>query len=83
VIIEVSDSTYATDVGIKLPAYLAAGAPAVWIVNLSNHNDPMVEVWTPGTSQPTVARDRVSSAGVTVSLALIFDGLPEIAEEEE
>jgi len=48
VVIEVSDSTYATDVGIKLPAYLAAGVPEVWIINISDHANPMVEVWTPG-----------------------------------
>ena len=82
-VIEVSDSTYATDVAIKLPAYLAAGAPAVWIVNISNHADPVVETWTPGMRQPTLARDVVSVAGINIPLAAVFDGLAEIPDEEE
>ena len=83
VVIEVSDSTYATDVAIKLPAYLMAGAPAVWIVNISTHADPVVEVWTAGMSQPTLTRDVVSGAGVTVLLDAVFDGLSEIPDQEE
>jgi Uma2 family endonuclease len=83
VVIEVSDSTYATDVAIKLPAYLMAGAPAVWIVNISTHADPVVEVWTAGMSQPTLTRDVVSGAGVTVLLDAVFVGLSEIPDQEE
>src|SRR5438128_1821549 len=66
IVIEVSDSTYATDVAIKLPAYLAGGVPTVWIVNISDHAAPVVEVWTPGASEPSHARDIVSVDGVTV-----------------
>jgi len=80
---EVADSTYATDVAIKGPAYLAAGAPAVWIVNISNHADPLVETWAPGIRQPTSTRDVVSVAGITVPLEAAFDGLDGIPEEEE
>jgi Uma2 family endonuclease len=83
VVIEVADSTYATDTAIKLPAYLAAGVPEVWIVNISNHADPVVEIWTPGTSQPTRARDVVRVAGITVALVAVFDGLADIPDEEE
>jgi len=83
VVIEVSDSTYAPDVAIKLPAYLRAGAPAVWIVNIATHADPVVEVWTAGMSQPTLTRDVVSGAGVTVLLDAVFDGLSEIPDQEE
>src|SRR5437870_7102756 len=83
VVIEVSDSTYATDVGIKLPAYLAAGVPEVWIVNISDHGNPLVEVWTPGSSQPTLAREVLSVAGITIPLDAIFDHLADIPADEE
>ncbi|MBV9603045.1 MAG: Uma2 family endonuclease [Chloroflexi bacterium] len=82
-VVEVSDSTYTTDVAIKLPAYLAAGAPAVWIVNISNHADPVVENWAPGMRQPGLTRDTVSVAGINVSLAAVFDGPGEIPGEED
>jgi len=82
-IIEVSDSSYATDAAIKLPVYLAAGAPAVWIVNISNRADPFVETWAPGMREPTVSRDAVSVAGITVPLDAVFDGLAEIPDHEQ
>jgi Uma2 family endonuclease len=31
-LIEVLDSTYATDTAVKVPRYLAAGVPEVWVV---------------------------------------------------
>ena len=83
VVIEVSDSTYATDVGIKLPAYLAAGVPEVWVVNISDHANPMVEVWTPGAGQPRLAREVVSVAGIAIPLDAIFDHLADIPTDEE
>ena len=83
VVIEVSDSTYATDVGIKLPAYLAAGVPEVWIINISSHANPIVEVWTPGAGQPTLAREVVSVAGIALPLDAIFDHLADIPTDEE
>ena len=74
VVIEVSDSTYATDVGIKLPAYLAAGVPEVWIINISDHATPMVEVWTPGAEFPAIEAERPvwrpAGAGQPFTLAL-------------
>ena len=56
---------------------------AVWIVNISNHADPVVETWAPGMRQPTHTRDVVSVAGITVPLDAVFDGLDEIPVEEE
>jgi Uma2 family endonuclease len=83
VVIEVSDSTYATDIGVKVPRYLAAGVPEVWVVNISDHPDPSVEVWTPGAGEPTIARELVSVAGIDIPLAVIFDRLAEIPPDEE
>jgi Uma2 family endonuclease len=83
VVIEVSDSTYATDIGIKLPAYLGAGVPEVWIVNISDHANPVVEVWTRGSSEPTLAREIVSVAGIDVPLSALFDRLDDISPDEE
>jgi Uma2 family endonuclease len=83
VVIEVADSTYATDVGIKLPAYLGAGVPQVWIVNISDHAHPLVEVWTPGSSQPVLATRTVSVAGTDLPLSAIFDRLADISPDEE
>jgi hypothetical protein len=80
----VSDSTYTTDTTVKAPRYLAAGVPEVWIVNISDHANPVVEVWTPGSpSQPTLAREVVSVAGIDVPLPAIFDHLADIPPDEE
>jgi Uma2 family endonuclease len=83
VVIEVSDSTYTTDTAVKVPRYLAAGVPEVWIVNISDHTHPLVEVWTPGASQPSLARELVSVAGIDIPLAALFDRLAEIPPDEE
>jgi Uma2 family endonuclease len=82
-LIEVSDSTYTTDTTVKVPRYLAADVPEVWIVNISDHAHPRVEVWTPGIHEPTIATEVVSVAGIDVPLAVIFDRLAEIPSDEE
>jgi Uma2 family endonuclease len=82
-LIEVSDSTYTTDTTVKVPRYLAAGVPEVWVVNISDHRNPALEVWTPGASEPTMAREVVSVAGIDVPVAAIFDRLAEIPADEE
>lgn len=82
-LIEVSDSTYTTDTTIKVPRYLAAGVPEVWVVNISDHRHPSVEVWTPGASEPTIAREVASVAGIDIPLEAIFDRLAEIPPDEE
>jgi Uma2 family endonuclease len=78
-IIEVADTTYATDVAIKVPAYLRAGAPTVWIVNISNRINPLVEVWTLGLDPPAVATSVVTLADMTVTLDDVFEGLSQIS----
>jgi Uma2 family endonuclease len=79
----VSDSTYATDTAVKLPRYMAAGVPEVWIVNISDHRNPSVEQWTAGAREPTIAREVVSVAGIEIPLRAIFDRLAEILSDED
>ncbi len=78
-----SDSTYTTDTTVKVPRYLTAGVPEVWVINISNHSHPVVEVWTPESSQAALASDVVSVADIEVPLPAIFDRLGEIPPDEE
>ena len=82
-LIEVSDSTYTTDTTVKVPRYLAAGVPEVWVVNISDDRIPKVEVWTPSSRQPSLATKVVRLAGIDIPLAAIFDRLVEIPSDEE
>jgi Uma2 family endonuclease len=82
-LIEVSDSTYSTDTTVKVPRYLAAGVPEVWVVNISDHRNPCVERWTTGSSQPSIATLQVSVAGIEIPLAAIFHRLAEIPSDED
>ena len=47
------------------------------------YGNPVVEVWTPGSSQPMLAREVVSVAGIDVRLPAIFDHLADIPPDEE
>ena len=74
VVIEVSDTTYADDRNIKLPAYLAGGVPLVWIVNLragvlEEYSASASSVYRPGEQPPSVA-------GVSVDVAWLLADLP-------
>jgi hypothetical protein len=52
------------------------------VVNISDHRNPSVEVWTPGASEPAIARESVSVAGIDIPLGVIFDRLSEIPPDE-
>ncbi len=82
-VIEVSDSTYSTDTAVKVPRYLAAGVPEVWVVNISDHRQPTVERWTMGSPEPSIATLQVSVVGIEIPLAAIFDRLAEIPSDED
>jgi Uma2 family endonuclease len=52
-VIEVSDSTLSFDRTQKLPRYLLAGCPEVWIVNIA---DRSIEIYRNGSLQPAIVR---------------------------
>lgn len=75
-VIEVADSTYEHDRAVKVPMYLDAGVPEVWLVNISDHANPSVEVWIKGVKRPGVAaRGGVHVSGCEVWLPRVFEGL--------
>ena len=78
VVIEVSDSTLAFDRQHKVPAYLRAGVPTVWIVNVP---DQQVEVYRADTRGHRVylRDDRLEVDGVVVDLAVLFADLEDAA----
>jgi Uma2 family endonuclease len=68
-VIEVADSSYARDRGIKLRSYARAGIGEYWIVNLQQ---PQIEVYTkpkPETSEYTERKDFTPGQSVLVVLA--------------
>jgi hypothetical protein len=71
--IEVSDTTYESDRGYKIPLYVAAGVPA-WIVNISERR---VEFY--GSAEDLllanghVFRDSFDVLGVTIDVAALLD----------
>jgi len=72
-VIEVSDSTYATDFHIKLPIYATSGVPAYWIVDVNHRR---VEVFR----RPEGPRyEEVSLFEEGTMLPPAFEGCPSIA----
>lgn len=81
-LIEVCDSTYEADRARKLPRYLAAGVPEVWLFNISDHNHSVLEVYRPDGSERRVRDGEVRVESYTVSLDALFDGLPGLPADE-
>lgn len=83
-VIEVSDSTLELDRKYKLPRYLAAALP-VWIINVSDHAQPIVELYKDDAARPeleartgrlTVVDD------LTINLDELFAGLASLPQDE-
>jgi Putative restriction endonuclease len=89
-VIEVGDSTYRYDRDHKLPAYFAAGCRRVWLINISDHASPVLEVYTNPDRRAERLRDGHASipggpAGVqiaAVNLDELFAGVPELPADE-
>jgi Uma2 family endonuclease len=89
-VIEVSDSTYKHDHDHKLPAYFGAGCRRVWLINISDHARPVLEVYvSPDTPPERVHDGQVSILGgpsdvqiATVDLDQLFAGVPELPADE-
>ena len=81
-LIEVSDTSYDPDRARKVPRYLAAGVPEVWLVNISDHNHPCLEVHTRGGSERRVTGGQVWVESLAVSLDVLFEGLADLRGDE-
>jgi hypothetical protein len=89
-VIEVSDSTYTHDHDHKLPAYFAAGCRRVWLINISDHAHPVLEVYTdPDRPAECLHDGQVSILGgpsdvqiAAVNLDELFAGVPELPTDE-
>ena len=84
-LIEVSDSSYDYDHGTKLPRYLAAGIPHVWLVNLHDHARPRLERYALGSGdrlEHSSGRVAVPSAALVLDLDALFAGLEALPSDE-
>jgi Uma2 family endonuclease len=89
-VIEVSDSTYTHDHDHKLPMYFTAGCRRVWLINISNHASPALEIYaSPDRLIDWRQHGLVSIRGgssdleiATVSLDELFAGVPELPADE-
>jgi Uma2 family endonuclease len=71
-LIEVADSTYATDRGEKWRAYAAARIPIYWIVNI---NQQQIEVYREPTGRGKNAAYRVTEIfGIEAEIPVVIDG---------
>lgn len=72
-VIEIADSSVQTDRRIKLPRYLAAGIPEVWLVDLPGR---LLEVHRPGLGPEQHRSGRVSAgkAQACVDVDQLFEG---------
>lgn len=89
-VIEVSDSTYRYDHDHKLPAYFAASCRRVWLINISDHAHPVLEIYTnPDELDARMADGLVSIQGgpnntpvAAVNLDELFAGVPDLPADE-
>lgn len=84
-LIEVADTSYDKDREMKLPRYVSAGVPLVWIVNISNHARPQLEVYTSMPRPDSVSASGVAelpARGVAVDLDVLFDGIEALPPDE-
>jgi Uma2 family endonuclease len=75
ILIEVGDTTAHFDREVKLPRYLAAGVPAVWLVNIADHARPRLDSYTADTSGGMVrvgSWERTSTDAPVVALRAQF-----------
>jgi Uma2 family endonuclease len=81
-VIEVTDSTYDADRARKVPRYLGAGMPEVWLVNISDYDHPVLEVHAPGVEERRLTAGEVWVEDIAVSLERLFAGLAGLPRDE-
>jgi Uma2 family endonuclease len=87
-VIEVADTTYAHDRRTKVPLYPRSGMPAVWIVNLSDHAHPRLELYDASNqAEPTAVFEHgavtVPEVHTVVDLDALFAGIAGLPADEE
>jgi Uma2 family endonuclease len=93
-LIEVGDTTAEFDRQVKLPRYIEAGVAHVWLVNISDHANPRLEIYNDDSTTPsdllTSAQRRAinvppllgSQLQVAVDIESLFAGLESLARDE-
>jgi Uma2 family endonuclease len=85
-VIEVADTTYGHNRRTKLPLYLRSGVPAVWIVNISDHAWPRLELYE-NVAEPAAILEHGTVAApavdIVVDLDALFAGIAGLASDEE
>jgi Uma2 family endonuclease len=85
-VIEVADTTYRYDRRTKLPLYLRSGVLLVWIVNISDHARPRLELYE-DVAEPIAVlvqgRVTVPEVDIVVDLDALFAGIAGLAADEE
>ena len=76
-VIEVAGTSYARDRTVKLPAYLRAGVPQVWIVNLGERSIEVYQPHTPDGTRYAPGAHTPAVAGISIDVAALLDDLPE------
>jgi Uma2 family endonuclease len=77
-VIEVCDSTYEADRRDKLPRYLAAGIPLIWLVNCRARQIEAYDQqdWTTEAPHKLRAGSTAQVAGISVPVGPLFAGMP-------
>ncbi len=86
--IEVADTTYSHDRRTKIPLYLRSGVPLVWILNISDHTRPCIELFRASKAQaPTAVLEHgavtVPEVDISVDLDVLFAGIASLPSDEE
>jgi len=84
-LLEVSDSSYDYDQGTKLPRYLAAGIPHVWLVNIHDHARPRLEMYALESGdrrEQSSGQVAVPSTALALDLDALFADLAALPSDE-
>jgi Uma2 family endonuclease len=82
--VEVADSSYPRDRDVKVPLYLAAGIPRVWLLVIADHALPRLETYS--SEEPSLLLGGPAPLGIggvaLVDLDALFAGLASLPADE-